>query len=385
MTKTCTVERFKESTTQPGTMKVDREAGVIHGVKLLGADSKNGRRYSPNAMDQARQMYEGCTVNVDHKYEGERSIVEGFGIVRDCKLMPDGVYGDLHYLKSHPLAPAVTERAERFPQSFGMSHDAEGEVVKAGSEFVVESLIKVSSVDLVATPATTQGLFESHKRPKPMKRKLREAVAAAPRSNPFRKLLEMEMEQMPELAEMEYEVQEMDGMPEPTGDDQVKAAFRALVMSVLDDDSLTPDAMAEKLKSLLTMQAEAQAVVEGSDSEEMTEEEGGDDMKKTVESLRRQVNELKRLMESRTVSEQIDAALAARGVTRAKLTESQVKILAKQRDIETAKELIESWDFDSTESFPRRVPSGRAQSVGSYDEERKQTSFVTPAGYRSGK
>ena len=330
-------------------------------------------------------MYEGCTVNVDHKYEGERSIVEGFGIVRDCKLMPDGVYGDLHYLKSHPLAPAVTERAERFPQSFGMSHDAEGEVVKAGSEFVVESLIKVSSVDLVATPATTQGLFESHKRPKPMKRKLREAVAAAPKSNPFRKLLEMEMEQMPELAEMEYEVQEMDGEAMPTGDDQVKAAFRALVMSVLDDDSLTPDAMAEKLKSLLTMQAEAQAVVEGSDSEEMVEEEGSDDMKKTVESLRRQVNDLKRLMESRSVAEQIDAALAARGVTRAKLTESQVKILAKQRDIETAKELIESWDFDTTESFPRRVPSGRAQSVGSYDEERKQTSFVTPAGYRSGK
>ena len=386
MKKPCTLERFKESTAQPGSLRVDRDAGVIHGVKVLGSESKNGRKYSPNAMDQARKLYEGTSVNIDHKYEGERSIVEGFGELKELKLMPDGVYGDLHYLKSHPLAEPVLERAERFPRSFGMSHDAEGEVVRAGGEFVVESLEKVFSVDLVATPATTEGLFESRQqRQKLMKRKLREAVAAAPKTNVLRKLLEMEMEQMPELAEMEYEIEEMDGMEEPSGGDQVKAAFRALVMSVLDDDSLSPDAMAEKLKSLLTMQADAQAVVEGGNPEEMMEEEGGDEMKKTVESLRKQVDDLKRLIESKSMSEQVDVVLAARGVTRAKLTESQTKILAKQTDLETARELIESWEFDDAETFPRRVQSGRASSVGSYDEERKRTSFVTPAGYRSGK
>ncbi len=45
-------------------MRVDREHGVIRGVKLLGLVSRNGRRYLPAALQQAAGLYEGAKVNV---------------------------------------------------------------------------------------------------------------------------------------------------------------------------------------------------------------------------------------------------------------------------------------------------------------------------------
>src|SRR3954467_13319392 len=48
----------------PGRLTVDRDAGVIRGVKVLGWDSKNGRRYDPAGVDPA--LYEGADVNIDH-------------------------------------------------------------------------------------------------------------------------------------------------------------------------------------------------------------------------------------------------------------------------------------------------------------------------------
>ena len=37
--------------------RVDRSAGLIRGVKILGRHSKNGRTYSENAMRQAVELY----------------------------------------------------------------------------------------------------------------------------------------------------------------------------------------------------------------------------------------------------------------------------------------------------------------------------------------
>ena len=53
-------------------LRVDREKGVIHGVKLLGAVSKKGREYPQAVMARALPMYEGLRVNVDHVDPGQR-------------------------------------------------------------------------------------------------------------------------------------------------------------------------------------------------------------------------------------------------------------------------------------------------------------------------
>ena len=47
-------------------MGVDRLAGVIRGVKILGLESRNGRTYLPEALAAAAPLYEGAKVNVNH-------------------------------------------------------------------------------------------------------------------------------------------------------------------------------------------------------------------------------------------------------------------------------------------------------------------------------
>src|SRR4051812_10441209 len=54
-------------------LKVDRDKGIIYAVKVLGRYSQNrhvegtsGSEYSPRAMKQACDLYEGMTVRVDH-------------------------------------------------------------------------------------------------------------------------------------------------------------------------------------------------------------------------------------------------------------------------------------------------------------------------------
>jgi hypothetical protein len=146
-----------------GCARIDRENGVIRGVRVLGKVSRNGREYSDRAMNDAVKHYEGVNVNIDHdlKNSSNRGLAQSFGVLKKVRRDGDAVYADLHYLKSHPLAEVVLERAERFPERFGMSHASEGQAVQRGSVLVVETIERVHSVDLVLNPATNESLFES--------------------------------------------------------------------------------------------------------------------------------------------------------------------------------------------------------------------------------
>lgn len=152
-----------EITHSSASTKVDREAGVIRGVKIIGLESANGRQYSPKALREARQQYEGLSVNIDHpdKAGGKRGVKDRFGKLENVREQADGLYGDLPYLKSHPLAEMVAEVAERMPEQLGLSHNAEGRVAVRGGKNIVEQITRVRSVDMVSDPATVRGLFEN--------------------------------------------------------------------------------------------------------------------------------------------------------------------------------------------------------------------------------
>ena len=99
---------------------------------------------------------------IDHNCDGqERKMIEHFGVLRNIKRRGDAIYGDLHYLKSHPRADEITERAERMGDTFGLSHNADGYTVHRNGREIVEDIEEVRSVDLVTDPATSSGLFES--------------------------------------------------------------------------------------------------------------------------------------------------------------------------------------------------------------------------------
>ena len=158
-----TLDRLYEQTSQ-GNLRVDRTAGVLRGVKVIGRHSKNGREYSDKAMRQLAGMYEGVAVNIDHpaghQPHRERGLAEKFGELRNVTRRANGIFADLHYSKSHSLAEHVADLAERMPNQLGLSHNAEGSVVQVDGKNVVESIARVLSVDVVGRPATNAGLFE---------------------------------------------------------------------------------------------------------------------------------------------------------------------------------------------------------------------------------
>lgn len=141
-------------------LRVDRDRAVIYGVKILGLESQNGRVYTPQALAEARQLYEGKPVNVDHADGSRRSYRDRIGRLVSVELRADGLYGDLLVNPKHPLAEQLFWDAEHCPENVGLSHDAQGRTRAVGGRVIVEQIQQVRSVDLVAEPATTRSLYE---------------------------------------------------------------------------------------------------------------------------------------------------------------------------------------------------------------------------------
>lgn len=156
-----------ESSGSSNRMVVDRENGIIRGVKVLGLISDNGRQYLPSAVKAAQKMYEGVKVNIDHPAHADdsRSATDRFGKLINIHFVEgEGLYGDLEFLTTHPMAARICEAAERMPDAFGLSHNAQGEGDEKDGIFVVSKIVEVRHVDVVADPATTKSLSESIKK-----------------------------------------------------------------------------------------------------------------------------------------------------------------------------------------------------------------------------
>jgi hypothetical protein len=156
------LQRITERTAAPFTDScADREVGVIHNVLICGTASANGRDYPVSVFKRDYAKYEGRPVNCDHGREA--TVERRFGWFSNVRPGPDGKpRGTLNCLKSHPMYERVMEAAERNPALFGFSHVAmcRTKLGDHGRE-VVEAIESVESIDLVAEPATTKGLFEN--------------------------------------------------------------------------------------------------------------------------------------------------------------------------------------------------------------------------------
>lgn len=166
------------------TLALDRQAGVIRGVKVLGLQSRNGRTYLPEALAAAVALYEGAKVNVDHPKghpAAPRDYRDRLGIIRAVRATAEGIFADFHYNPKHPLAEQLAWDAEHAPENLGFSHNVEARASHRHGQTVVDTITHVHSVDLVADPATTRGLFEHQQHPgdPPMEITL-EAVKAQP-------------------------------------------------------------------------------------------------------------------------------------------------------------------------------------------------------------
>jgi hypothetical protein len=147
------------------SLRVDRALGVIRGIKILGLQSRNGRQYSAEALSRAVGLYEGAKVNVNHPKGhplSPRDYQERIGVVRNVQHRGgEGLFGDFHFNPKHPLAEQLAWDAEHAPENVGFSHNVQARLNRQGEATIVEEIVRVHSVDLVADPATTRGLFES--------------------------------------------------------------------------------------------------------------------------------------------------------------------------------------------------------------------------------
>lgn len=159
------METIREFTHSGGArLGVDRETGVIRGVKLLGLESQNGRTYLKETVARAAKLYEGAKVNVDHGSDPkqQRSYSERIGVIENVQIDggDGGLRGDFHANPKHALFEQLAWDAENAPGSVGFSHNIMAKTTRRDGRVVVEEITRVQSVDLVADPATTRGLFE---------------------------------------------------------------------------------------------------------------------------------------------------------------------------------------------------------------------------------
>lgn len=241
--------------------RVDRENGIIYGVRLGGLKSKNKRRYKEAAYRKAIEegKYDNCPCNVNHVEEGSQVMAESrFGMFHNARYVTSpepGPVADLHYLKAHPMAERVCEAAERptLARTFGMSHVAEASETTPGNDgwLIVEGFASIKSVDLVADPATVKGLYE-HNEEKPMKQSIQAVMESAINEIdlPFQKKLWERYAKDERVAKLIKEEIETPEKAKPA--ELIKAGFNALATAAVSDESLTPDQAADAVKDVLT-------------------------------------------------------------------------------------------------------------------------------------
>ena len=224
--------------------RVDRQSGIIYGVRVIGQQSRNGRTYTEQALRDAVRLYEGAAVFFDHEDRSpeDKSSRDLFGELRNARFENGAVRADLHYLRSHPAAEQITEAAERMPHRFGLSHHADGRTVRRDGSVIVESIEVVHSVDIVSRPATNRGLFEAHSsKGKQLKLnpKLKDAVERIVNGA----LAEMDVGTSDRPIESDPE-DDSETMADLSGDEQA-------VIAILRSDK-TPDEKRTELEKLLT-------------------------------------------------------------------------------------------------------------------------------------
>lgn len=247
---------------------LDKQNQIIRGVKVLGEQSLNGRRYLPEALRRAAPHFEKAPVYVDHQMESHkpRRMVDRIGRLVNCRYENGSIFADLEYIKSHPLSGRLEECAEKTPWCGGLSINASGRIVQRHGENVVEEISKgsIQSVDWVASPASTGGLYESKVQSKTKRRKKVKTTInnLIERLEPRRPVAAKALREMAEagLLTPDTQTEVDDDFEEPAASDAgqesdtnqaIREALRGAWTAIFDDMTLDNTSKIAKVKKLL--------------------------------------------------------------------------------------------------------------------------------------
>lgn len=329
---------FTESCFCEAKMPVDREAGIIRGVKILGEHSQNGNQYTQQCMAESRQIYEGAKVNVNHPKGSPstpRDYQDRLGVIRNVEHRKgDGLYGELHYNPKHAIAPQLEWDAEHNPSAVGFSHNVDGRFRRQGGKRIVEGIDKLRSVDLVADPATTAGLYEHVEGDDKTLAEVIESHAGS--DSPILPLLEAFMSAAPTAGAMQVPAGKTPQLDSAMGagaapmNNALHDALKAAVVAVFDDATLDDAAMLDKIKKILGVKAD-----QSPDAAAGDDPIGGDPFADDEETMTDEEKKAKAEAGEKKLKESVEAAVSA-------ATKPLVEQVAAQQKQIDARAVLES-------------------------------------------
>ena len=356
-------------------LEIDRAAGIIKGVRVLGAESRNthgergveGTEYAPSAHADARRIYEGLVVHCDHNTDParrNRRVDEPFGVLRNVREARDAqgrvvTDADLHFYTSHRMAATVLEDVERKIGNYGLSHDATSSrdrIDRTRKRLVIEGLASARSVDLVFRPASNRNLWEQETSVKTPIRQLIEQLAerfgtpktGKPKPNKAawaKHLLEDDGMAGPLAAEVE--------MPGDDPEEAVEDAFCAAVAAVVRGDGSAEDKLA-KIEVLLKAQEALDGEGDAAEGPAGNEPPKDEPKQEQLDEKDRELTQLRAEKSVRQLCEQESFAP----------TQLQLDALVAIADKAKQRKLIESFRAGADRSAPRSGTLGRGPTGG---------------------
>lgn len=360
--------------------RVDREAGVIYGLKLLGRTSKNnhgvkdnhgnlveGTEYTPEAVRKAAPHYEGLQAYANHPPRStpnaERDMRDSLGVYTNTRESGGEIFGDLNLVKSREDAQALMDAAENpvLHKCFACSHNAYGRGEVKNRKFIIAEIPESSirSVDIVARGGSCATLFESEQ---PMKITVKSLFAktfakASPKVTvPLRDNLTRLLE-MDEYGGMEMNAPPPDEAEPPAGMEEEKGwehHLGQMIVAVLKDEAMDVAAKAEKIIGVvkeMLQEEEGDAEPEaGAEAEESEEEE--------VPPKKGEKKEEKEMKESLRLEKQANKALRLLMESGVKANAVQIKAVSLLESESDMKTLIAT--FSSNKNPFARKPSSQS-------------------------
>jgi hypothetical protein len=305
----------------PAPLRVDQEAGIIFGVKVVGRTSRNnhgrpgvteGTEYTLDAFRNAVHLYEGVSVYTNHPSVQDRArgnnrdVRESIGVIRNPRLDGDSIRGDLHYKKSHSFTPEIVEDVQRSLGTMALSHNAmPGRERVANGKLIIESIESVNSVDLVDKGGTNTNLWESHTVAKTFKTVLESFVSHKSKAHKAVARRVLEMDDTPTDAPM-------DAGGESSPEDQLLSGFEAAITAIFRGDGDAKSKIkkiAAYIKAHDSLTSDEEPVVDDGDADDDGVPDSVDD--KVSESLKREIKTLKAREACRELCESEDVKPSA--------------------------------------------------------------------------
>lgn len=139
---------------------------IIRGHKILGIESKNNRRYPIDVQKESTGVFEGAKAYLNHPKTRDaseaRDVRDLIGQHRNIRVEASGTHSDLHLLDNPTVRDYVLPFVKTAPHLVGASVVVKA-LMKQNDDGIPEAtkILACRSVDLVAEPATTNGLYES--------------------------------------------------------------------------------------------------------------------------------------------------------------------------------------------------------------------------------